>query len=272
MGSFIRDRLPRPQAIFTASDCKGSEPGQPLPAKRKEHGPMTAVPAPPPLPETQSIRQLEAKPLRPLKQPKYWQETIMNHTISAHLRIAILYLIALASAPLVQAYYDPGIQRWINRDPIQEKGGNNLYVFVQNAPIDSSDPEGLDHNTPPTRPIFAPTYPRQPGIPPIPPPPSIATKCAKAAAVVYNRCITSTTKTLCLKQVYEALDNALKTCEWGMCADVGPFTRGMAFLQSWFIRSLMFGEGAVYVGVGGGCGAQGTGFFAACVADGGRRL
>ena len=41
-----------------------------------------------------------------------------------------------------RAYYDPGLQRWINRDPIQEKGGANLYRFAQNEPVASVDPNG----------------------------------------------------------------------------------------------------------------------------------
>ncbi len=32
-----------------------------------------------------------------------------------------------------QRYYSPGLGRWISRDPIEEKGGVNLYVFVRNA-------------------------------------------------------------------------------------------------------------------------------------------
>jgi len=31
-------------------------------------------------------------------------------------------------------FYDPTLQRWLNRDPIFERGGVNLYVFVRNAP------------------------------------------------------------------------------------------------------------------------------------------
>jgi RHS repeat-associated protein len=31
-------------------------------------------------------------------------------------------------------YYEPSLQRWINRDPIEEEGGYNLYQFVANTP------------------------------------------------------------------------------------------------------------------------------------------
>ncbi|MES3030935.1 MAG: RHS repeat-associated core domain-containing protein [Patescibacteria group bacterium] len=40
-------------------------------------------------------------------------------------------------------YYEPSLQRWINRDPIEEKGGLNLYGFVKNRPVHSIDPYGL---------------------------------------------------------------------------------------------------------------------------------
>jgi RHS repeat-associated protein len=36
-------------------------------------------------------------------------------------------------------YYDPGIGRFINRDTIGEAGGNNLYAFVSNNPINRWD-------------------------------------------------------------------------------------------------------------------------------------
>src|SRR5437763_5231525 len=32
-------------------------------------------------------------------------------------------------------FYDPNLQRWINRDPIQELGGVNLYEFSANSPL-----------------------------------------------------------------------------------------------------------------------------------------
>jgi len=39
--------------------------------------------------------------------------------------------------------YDPNLQRFLNRDPIAEKGGINLYRFVGNNPISLTDPLGL---------------------------------------------------------------------------------------------------------------------------------
>ena len=40
-------------------------------------------------------------------------------------------------------YYDSAVQRWINRDPIHEAGGWNLYGFVNNNPVSHFDPFGL---------------------------------------------------------------------------------------------------------------------------------
>jgi RHS repeat-associated protein len=40
-------------------------------------------------------------------------------------------------------FYSPSLQRWLNRDPIQELGGLNLYGFVLNNPISLMDNFGL---------------------------------------------------------------------------------------------------------------------------------
>jgi RHS repeat-associated protein len=40
-------------------------------------------------------------------------------------------------------YYSPELGRWLNRDPIEEQGGLNLYGFVQNDPADFFDIYGL---------------------------------------------------------------------------------------------------------------------------------
>jgi len=40
-------------------------------------------------------------------------------------------------------FYDPNLERWLNRDPILEIGGENLYGFVINNPISLKDPQGL---------------------------------------------------------------------------------------------------------------------------------
>jgi RHS repeat-associated protein len=39
--------------------------------------------------------------------------------------------------------YSPILARWLNRDPIEESGGINLFAYVHNDPIDHRDPSGL---------------------------------------------------------------------------------------------------------------------------------
>ena len=40
-------------------------------------------------------------------------------------------------------FHDANLQRWLNRDPIDEVGGLNLYCFVDNGPTIWIDPYGL---------------------------------------------------------------------------------------------------------------------------------
>ncbi len=40
-------------------------------------------------------------------------------------------------------YYNPATGRWLNRDPIGEEGGVNVYGYVANAPTTTVDPFGL---------------------------------------------------------------------------------------------------------------------------------
>ena len=67
----------------------------------------------------------------------------------------LFILINLAVAPVASAYYDPVVQRWINRDPLEDQGSFSqigsprfrvllsTYRFVSNNPISLHDPLGL---------------------------------------------------------------------------------------------------------------------------------
>jgi RHS repeat-associated protein len=48
-------------------------------------------------------------------------------------------------------YYEPNLQRWVNRDPLGELGGVNLFTLTDNNPLNRYDPEGLLVGTTPPR-------------------------------------------------------------------------------------------------------------------------
>jgi len=56
------------------------------------------------------------------------------------LTLAALFL--LVGFSKVHAGYDSNVGRWIQRDPIEETGGINLYDYVNNDPIGLVDPSG----------------------------------------------------------------------------------------------------------------------------------
>lgn len=60
----------------------------------------------------------------------------------AWLRTVLLLVGLWACPPPAVGYYDPGVQRWVNRDPIEEEGGINLYGFLGNQPTGRIDPYG----------------------------------------------------------------------------------------------------------------------------------
>jgi hypothetical protein len=69
------------------------------------------------------------------------------------LRLSFLFFSLWACPRIAHAYYDPSLARWINRDPIAERGGLALHRFVRNAPITHRDLWGhsLNAETPSAR-------------------------------------------------------------------------------------------------------------------------
>ncbi|MFO1511321.1 MAG: RHS repeat-associated core domain-containing protein [Verrucomicrobiota bacterium] len=79
----------------------------------------------------------------------------------------IVMVIALAGLlPAARAFYAPTQQRWVNRDPINEKGGINLYSSVRNEPVGFVDPLGEELTNIPI--IVIPEKPEIPPGRPIP--------------------------------------------------------------------------------------------------------
>ena len=56
------------------------------------------------------------------------------------LMVPVLLVVFSSSA---YGFYDASVGRWINRDPIQEQGGKNLYRFASNRPLQKIDRYGL---------------------------------------------------------------------------------------------------------------------------------
>jgi hypothetical protein len=55
----------------------------------------------------------------------------------------VAIVIVLTFCRTATAFYNPQMQRWINRDPIGTKGGFNLYEFVLDNPLNIVDRLGL---------------------------------------------------------------------------------------------------------------------------------
>jgi hypothetical protein len=70
----------------------------------------------------------------------------MNRAIT-NVKFTVPCLVLLASAQLAGAWYDPGVQRWINRDPLGERGGVNLYRPMANNTVGNVDIDGRSWRT-----------------------------------------------------------------------------------------------------------------------------
>jgi uncharacterized protein RhaS with RHS repeats len=64
--------------------------------------------------------------------------------LTIRLTSALVFFLFLSATQIASAFYDPSLGRWLSRDPIEERGGMNLYAFVRNSPITSFDVLGLE--------------------------------------------------------------------------------------------------------------------------------
>ncbi len=55
----------------------------------------------------------------------------------------LLVVTAMVITNVTYGFYDPNLQRWVNRDPIEELGGINLYRIGRNNPVRFVDAFGL---------------------------------------------------------------------------------------------------------------------------------
>ncbi|HEV2804213.1 MAG TPA: RHS repeat-associated core domain-containing protein [Chthoniobacterales bacterium] len=75
----------------------------------------------------------------------YGRSTTVLGTTPTDFNFTGLYRHAKSNLDLaVYRAYDPDLGRWLNRDPIQESGGLNLFAYTKNDPANMVDPIG--HN------------------------------------------------------------------------------------------------------------------------------
>lgn len=73
----------------------------------------------------------------------YGIKTVISETVPSDFQYAGYYSHARSGLNLTRTRaYNAGVGRWLNRDTIGESGGNNLYGYVANNPINFNDPTG----------------------------------------------------------------------------------------------------------------------------------
>lgn len=58
------------------------------------------------------------------------------------MQFLLVPLLLMCLETSAHAFYDASVGRWVNRDPIGEHDGPNIYAFVHNDPLNQSDPDG----------------------------------------------------------------------------------------------------------------------------------
>ena len=71
-----------------------------------------------------------------------WKSEFLYDGMNVMSRTLIL-LLAIFTVQSTWGFYDPSAGQWLNRDPVEEGGGINLYQFVHNSPLNNVDPHGL---------------------------------------------------------------------------------------------------------------------------------
>lgn len=83
----------------------------------------------------------------------YGVKTVITETTPADFQYAGYYVHARSGLNLTRTRaYNSGLGRWLNRDPMEEQAGSNLYGYVENDPISYTDPLGLEKCKPAKRP------------------------------------------------------------------------------------------------------------------------
>jgi hypothetical protein len=71
------------------------------------------------------------------------ENTMRSPKSSLKHRAPFLLLVLLLSFQTASAFYDPGLQRWVTRDPAGEVSGANQCSILNNDPENRVDPSGL---------------------------------------------------------------------------------------------------------------------------------
>jgi len=116
----------------------------------------------------------------------YGNPTLLSGTVGSDISYAGYFYHAASGLEFtLNRAYDPAHARWLNRDPIAEAGGINLYAYVGDNPVNDEDHLGLcppqsdpQQTDPPPQTTPSPTTPQQPtSSPPNPEPEPSGNPC-----------------------------------------------------------------------------------------------